>query len=248
MPLTFGVKSKDVVPSTGNGNYLRRFKNGETLVRFIDEIDEWEEFYEHFTPDKQGFPCTRDRATCPGCQSDNPNVSKASRRWATYVFLVKAGTVLPYALPNTLKEFMEERRDKNDGTVTNRDYAVVRSGEGMQDTKYYADQEDKYPMDLPALHKQITLTIQTCYQDSYDAVWGPPTGAEAREAAQSDVPPTKPATSSVGEPDDGELTESSIRKMNRLELRLLCTKGGVAFDTDDTKNELIDKLLAELGE
>jgi hypothetical protein len=39
-----------------------------------------------------------------------------------------------------------------------------------------------------------------------------------------------------------------IRKMSRLELRLLCTKGGVEFEPEDTKNELIDRLLIELGE
>lgn len=253
--MRFGQRKADA-PERGGGVYLRRFKKGETKLRFLEEPDEWIEFWEHFTPDKRGFPCTQDKETCPGCTSTNEDVARAGRKYAAYVYLPKMDKVLPFAMPVTLADSFERRyernKDENDrNTLTNRDYVVIRTGDGFE-TKYDVDQEDRYPVDLEALRKQIPYTIEECLEAAYEEVWGrdeeaKPATAKGVEHTPGDPnPPTEPT--GQGQAESEVLTEAKIRQMDKTELRALCDKGGVAWDEADTRSELIERLLEEFGD
>lgn len=253
--MQFGKKKKDA-PERGSGNYLRRFQKGETKVRFLDEQDEWTEYWEHFTPDRKSFPCTEDKESCPGCTSTNESIAKASRKYATQVLLVKQNQVLPFIVPVTLADRLSVRAEKNGGTIVNRDYAILRSGDGF-DTEYDVDQEDKYPVDLGELRKKISIDIQECFNESFNAVWGgdkpateKPAAKPAKEHTPGDAdPPTEPAAEAAAASGDEEtLTEAAVRAMEKPDLRVLCEKAELAWDDDDTKSELIEKLLAYAGE
>ena len=257
MGLTFGVKQKDAHDREYSGNYLRSFKKGETLVRFLDETGEWIRYWEHHTTDGKSFPCTEDRESCPGCTHENEKVRRASKRYGVNLLLVKQGIVLPFKLPVTLYDRLVVRAERNDGTVTNRDYVIIKSGSGL-DTEYDVDQEDKYSVDLAELHKKA-YNIQEILGESYAEVWGDPDAPKAKDEPKSkgeskeeakDVPPTEPAakSESAGEAGEVEMTEASIRAMGKSELRALCTKVGLEFTEDDTSSELADKLIAAYGD
>lgn len=252
--MQFGVKKKDAPEPTG-GKYLRRFAKGETKVRFLDEPDEWIMFKEHFTPDRKGFPCTMAEG-CPGCTSDVESVRRAGRKYAAQVLLIKSNQVLPFAIPVTLAERLAIRAERNGGTLVNRDYVVLRSGDGF-DTEYDVDQEDKYPLDLAELHKKIQVEIQDCFLASFNEVWGSVDNpvrqvskAEAREATQDEnVPFSRPTSQSesAAKSDEEELTEAQIRAMDVDQLAHLCSRAGLSVDMFATKDELIELLLKEFG-
>lgn len=240
--MQFGQKKKDA-PDAG-GTYLRRFKKGETKVRFLDESDDWNAYREHYTPDRKSFPCTEED-TCPGCTSENDSVRKASRKYATQVLLVKQQIVLPFSVPISLSDRLAVRAERNGGTLTNRDYVVLRSGDGF-DTEYDVDQEDKYPVDLADLRKKITVEIQDCHKEAFEAVWGstsepktPTNGSKPADDAAADVPPTD---------DSAEMTEADLRAMSREDLVKLCEKAELKVDEDASRTQLVDALLKAFGE
>lgn len=243
MVMVFGTRKADA-PERGNGIYLRRFKKGETRVRFLYETDDWTEYWEHFTPDKKSFPCTEDRTTCPGCTSDNENVAKASRKYATQVLMVKTNQVVPFVIPVSLADALGRRAERNEGKITTRDYAIMRSGDGF-DTEYDVDQEAAYPVDLDELRAKISVEIQDCFRESYNAVWGTDAkpAAQTAETAQPDSADTAASAAT-----DTVLTEAKIRAMERSGLRDLCDQHSLAYDSTDTKSELVEKLLASFGD
>lgn len=252
--MQFGKRKADA-PPRGTGNYLRRFPKGETKVRFIDEPDDWIEYWEHFTPDRKGFPCTEERDTCPGCTSSNEAVRKASRKYAANVHLVKTGQVLPHIIPVSLADRFSTRAERNDGTLLTRDYVVIRSGDGF-DTEYDVDQEDKYEVDFKALRAKAEIDIQDCFREAFIDVWGDlnKTGSPSDipdEHTPGDAdPPTEPAGQSASAADQGDvvLGEKQIRAMDKAQLRSVCDTAGLSYDPEDTASELVDKLLAAFGE
>lgn len=255
--MEFGTPKKDA-PERGAGKYLRRFKPGENRVRFLEDTDDWLEFWEHRIG-RNAFPCTGDKQTCPGCTHEDEKVYKASQRYGTYVYLPQNKAVLPFAVPRTVCDKMEIRAARNDGTITSRDYVIIRTGEGIG-TEYDVDNEEKYDLDLKALLKEgrEKLTVQECLQESWNEVWGNNgegaatatriAATEDREKAQNDDPPSDAAAQNdSGTPPDTTLTEAEVRAMEKPALRDLCKRAEVAYDDDDTKTELIEKLFAKVA-
>jgi len=78
----FGKKAGTINsgPSTGTGEWPKGLRAGETRVRFVAEIADWQEYWEHYDESVKFFPCTGDKATCPGCTSANERTAKASKR------------------------------------------------------------------------------------------------------------------------------------------------------------------------
>src|SRR5580765_1006110 len=99
--MKFGIRAAEST-STTDGDYIRYFKKGETRLRFLEEVGDWTEYWAHFNASKQrDYPCTGDRKTCPGCNSENEREAKASKRFLTNA--VHEGFVNLYKVPASLK-------------------------------------------------------------------------------------------------------------------------------------------------
>lgn len=244
--MKFGQRKADAPAiSDGTGNYLRNFKDGDTVIRFIDEPDEWIVFREHYTTDRRSFPCTEDRDTCPGCTSDIESVQRASRKYGTNVWLVKSDLVLPFRIPMSLAKRVFSRAERNDGTITNRDYVIMKSGKGM-DTEYDLEAEDKYTVDLDALRAKA-LNVQEILAESYDEIWGDGKDSSLAKKAKEEEPlPSKPEVKSASADDSGdvEIDEDALYEMGLTDLVTLASKVGVSVPTDAKKSDVIRALIS----
>jgi hypothetical protein len=245
--MKFGTPKKDAPDDyTGDGLYLRSFKDGDTVVRFLEETDDWVQFREHFTADRKSFPCTQDKWSCPGCTSDDESVQRSSRKYATNVYVVKGGYVAPYRIPITLAKKMFTRSERNDGTVLNRDYVIMRTGKGM-DTDYDVEQEDKYTLDVKALRKD-GQDIEEILQASFSEIWGSvdePVDRGAESKAE-DIPSRfeRSSDDSDSEPENVVIDEDALYDMALADLKDLAVKAGVDVKGNARKSDVIRALLS----
>ena len=255
--MKFTSKRGDVSDAEVSGNYLRNFKNGTTTIRFLQEMDEWDKYREHYTLDGKSFPCIKGEGNCPGCNHENEKVSKSSRKYATNVYFVEPGLVLPVRIPITLAKRLETRAERNGNTLLTRDYVVIRKGSGM-DTDYDVDQDEKYAIDTAAKLKE-GADIDAILEANFREQWGDPedyargeskssgftadeVDAESRaKKAADDVPPTESSSQSASA-DDEEIDEEDLYKMSREQLEVVAMKVGVAFD-GMTDTQLIRKII-----
>lgn len=157
--MKFGKKAGTINsgPSTGGGtDWPKSLKPGETRVRFVEEIAEWQEYWEHFDDTVKFFPCTGDKSTCPGCTSSNEKTARASKKYLAPVLDPNTGRVYGLKMGQDLANRLSLRNDRNNGTITNRDYTLIRSGSGL-DTEYDVEQEEKVAIDLSAYEGVIDL-------------------------------------------------------------------------------------------
>lgn len=236
--VAFGTKKKDAAVSSGNGIWLRNFQRGETTVRFIDEPEDWIVFKEHYNSDKHWFPCSSE-VTCPGCSSDDEQQRRKSTKYATNLYLVKSGEVRPFKIPISLANALERRAERNGGTICNRDYAILKSGSGLE-TSYDVDQEAKYDLDAKPLRAQAH-NIEDILQERWKEVVGEDDAAEVVE----EKIPFKETTDDA--PTVVEFNEGVIRKMSIIELSQLATDAQVDLGEADTKEDMADKLITALG-
>jgi hypothetical protein len=245
--MRFGQRSADV--SDSEGKYLRAFKKGDNLVRWLEEINDWTRYYEHRKNNK-GFPCTGDQQTCPGCSSPDEDVQDGRKKYATYVWFVKMNKVLPVKVPSSLRDRMVTRAERNDGTVLNRDFVVIRSG-SMLDTEYDVDKDEAYDVDIKAKLKESPFTVQEALEAAYRDVWGSLPDEDAPQQdknAKETVPPTEPASQrDQGKQEDATLTEADVWEMDVPALRNLCDKAGLRYEKNATKQDLVVKLLREFA-
>jgi hypothetical protein len=261
--MRFGTKKRDVQESEFNDKYLRNFKNGETKVRFLEEPEEWILYQEHFTRDRQSFPCTMDTTSCPGCISEDEQMQRRSRKYGTHLLLVEPNIVLPFKISITLASRLTARAERNNGTIVNRDYLILRSGEGLR-TEYDVDADEKYPLDTDALLTKATASIEEILQDMFTQVWGDPDQYKPKDEYRpkaklssvskqdDDVPDAlklkheREGMDVYVPPADDEITEAQIRAMTRSQLIALWKKAGWdGFNDDWNKTEIIDAILAK---
>lgn len=244
----FSVKKSEAPASGGEGVYLRSFPKGETTVRFLEEPDEWRLYYEHFVG-QQSFPCTGDTNSCPGCTHDSEDVQRRSRKYGTFVYNTKWNDVVPYKLPMTLANRLTNRAEKNDGTITNRDYVVIRSGDGLR-TEYDVDSDEKYTVDVQGLlRKANPSTIEEVLESMYKQVWGdleveqePRAPKQASDRMKKEVKDDTPPWEEKAK-DDEEITEAQLRSMTRSQLKEVWTKAGWdGWDDDWDKSEILTEI------
>ena len=240
--MQFGVKkSEEKVYAGGDGDflpYLRNFREGDNEVRFIDEVEDWIGFAEHYTPEAKSFPCTGDRNECPGCTSDNEKMARASRKYATNVKLIQNDMVLPFRIPMSLAKKLFNRAERN-GTITNRDYIVMREGKGLE-TEYDLEQGDKSEVNLDDLRAK-GHDIEDILRTSYEEVWGgPDKPAKAEKPKQEEKPPFDAS-------GDVEIDEESLRAMSRNDLLALAASNSITVDEDGSKGEILDVILVAAG-
>ena len=156
--MKFGRKAGTINsgPSAGGVDWPKALRPGETRVRFVEEIAEWQEYWEHFDDVVKFFPCTSDKATCPGCTSASERTARASKKYLAPVLDPTSGRVYGLKMGQDLANRLSLRNDRNNGTITNRDYTLIRSGQGL-DTEYDVEQEEKVAIDLSAYQGVIDL-------------------------------------------------------------------------------------------
>jgi hypothetical protein len=246
--MQFGKRKADAPAIVeGSGDYLRNFKDGEVTVRFIEETDDWITFREHYTKDRKSFPCT-ENSECPGCNDSDEDVRKASRKYATNIMLVKNEMVLPFRIPVSLAKRLFARSERNGGTITNRDYVVMKTGKGL-DTEYDVEQEDKYTVDLDSLKaqaKDVQEILRITYEENAPVaekitMERPKPKDEAEEPLPSK--PEAQSDSAETSGDDIEIDEDTLYEMELTDLIDLAGKAGVEVPTDAKKSAVIRALI-----
>jgi hypothetical protein len=251
--MRFGTAKKNISEGPRDADWLRNFKAGDTKVRFIEECDDWIVYREHFMEGKS-FPCTQDRNACPGCLSADEQVSRASRKYATSVLMPETGYVVPIKMPVTLVNRLVARAERNNGTITNRDYIIIKDGKGLE-TTYDVEQDDKYDVDTDALKRQAK-DIESILTQSYIDAWGEmpddvstlkpkakakPAVKEEDEEIPFDAASAKEAVSEV-------VDEEAVRKMTKRELVELANRASISISEDGEREDIIEELLTSMAE
>jgi hypothetical protein len=241
--MEFGTRVKDAVETDGDGSYLRNFAPGDTTVRFCEELDEWIKFWQHFNEeDKRSYPCTGDRSTCPGCNSENVKEAKASLHYGTTVKLIDRDVYMPMRMKVSIYKKMKTRSERNDGTILNRDYIIIREGKGLE-TEYDVEADKVYNISSKEL-KDNLFDIAEILKNSFYEMW--PELEEAEKGTQEPVAKkTRTASPVEEESQDEEITEADLKKMGIRDLRALARKHGVDSEVCElgTKPELIDAII-----
>lgn len=244
------------------------FPAGSTTVRFLDELDDWTEYWEHYDAnEKKFFPCNGDRNKCFGCV----NGLNASHRWLANAYIVstdapkaKAGYVNLYKVPKSLMSKFIRHYDRK-GSVTINDYEVIRLGSGI-DTEYDLERGDESDFDFDA-HAPNVVNHEEALLIQYNEYYNPQASAEvddevpppakaskpaAAQAEKKDIgdPPSEPQqTESSDESDEEILTEEEIMKMNFEELEDLAKRAGLELPASLTEaTELAEWIVKEVGE
>lgn len=268
--MRFGTPASET--NDNSGDYLRNLKSGDTKVRFLHEIPTWVGYYEHFIG-KQAFPCTGDRMTCPGCTHEDTSVQKATRRWAANVLLVDQGSVVPMKLANTIKKKCENRAARNDGSITTRDYTLIKEGQSLE-TTYDVDQDEKYRINLED-YEESMQDLHEILKSMFEEVWGdaddyaPENQAPAekpkrkRETVDDQIerweeekaaaktpakkaaakPPAKKAAAKPEPEEDTEVSLEDLRAMTLMELIQLADKENIDINGLKDAEEIIAKIV-----
>jgi hypothetical protein len=250
--MKFGQKKSEAPPLSDNGGmYLRNFKDGDTVVRFLQPTDDWIIFREHYTADRRSFPCTEDRDTCPGCTSEIESVQRASRKYGTNIWLPKNDIVLPFRIPMSLAKRMVAREERNDDGILNRDYVVMKSGKGM-DTEYDVEADDKYAVDVASLLTK-GMDVQEILSISYEEVWGEAKSSNIVKAAKEPEkvvePEEFPTETDQSDDDAGSveelvIDEDALYDMTLVDLKDLAVKAGLKVASNSKKSDVIRALLS----
>lgn len=186
--MAFGTKAgenvrDDIKRSSGQGNFMKTVQDGKDLrVRFLQDPEDWYKFREHYSEETKFFPCTQDD-TCPGCNSDSEKTQRSSRRYAASVIDVKEGKVICLKMPVDLANRVTLKCDRNNGTLLDRDYTLIRTGKGL-DTTYNVETEDKTNIDLSRYEK---IDAEALLVESYEEAFGQGSGGGSK--APEEKPP-----------------------------------------------------------
>lgn len=275
--MQFGVKAAvepeydpDAQPSSGS--FIKYFKDQKTTLRFLDEIDDWTSVWMHFSPSKnREYPCTGNKAECPGCNAENEREAKGSKRYITNALNPESGFVDLYKIPMSLKTDFDRQADRF-GTIRDRDYSIFKDKVNGK-TEYSMDREEKVDLDL-SQHEEYIKDHQEALSEAFREVWGalpdepdyvapdflgndgftrsgylPSIKKEETVLPKREIPvdpPTKPAAQRHEEQQE-EMTEAQLRAMEFEELIEVFKRAEVPVPSFTDKNDLVDQLIAALS-
>lgn len=274
--MKFGTKASEETKSarTGGsgGKFINYFKEGDTRVRFLEEMGEWTSYWEHFHQVKRrSYPCTTDKSSCPGCiyEAENPNAFKASKRYLVNAVAMDTEQqyVNLYKIPISIKDDLERYADK-DGSITARDYTVVNFKDDGGRVKYSVDREEREPFDISSKAGQMQ-DHEKALTDAYIEVWDelpedsvptikrsepkkPENLSQAMAHAKIDEePPSEPAGAvqpeQASDEDEQELTEAEIRAMSSDQLKALFIQAELVVPDTNDAAQLADTLIDQLS-
>lgn len=232
---------------TGGTRWMRTLKPGEYRMRFLDETDDWIQYWEHYNPTPGGFPfpCTGDKSTCPGCTSGIEKMEKASPKYAVNA---KVGDYVDiYKFPTKLFNKMEIRSERNGGTITDRDFLITRIGNDTS-TDYDIDMLTKSPLEKAYFDKRhdIQQSLEAAFKEAWPDWVQPEAGERVQDAPRKQDRVEKPKEQSSGldefskpadsaqqdAPAEKEVTEAELRAMSARELMKLCVDEDIRLPAD----------------
>lgn len=276
--MKFGTSVKDYKATSSNsaGRIISWLKEGDNVLRFLEEYPEWTVYYQHFDRNRRrGYPCNNeDRANCPGCKEREEDQRMAEiedrepRIWGAQKFylvnvLTQQGYVNLYQIPASAVSSVERMYSKYD-TITDREYTIVKYKGDDGRWKFDLERGDPDTIDL-SQYKSRMADHSTALENAYNELWGPGTEAAQIEAPKAgkdtmrstgwndaqkmDKPPTEPAGAAEPEQEDEALTidESDLRKMSAKELVSLIKQCELPVPETTNSNELADYLITKLN-
>lgn len=241
---------KDSLKKGGAGYLTRVPKDGSMTVRFLTEPEgNWVEYMEHYNADFNFFPCVE--GDCVGCENQKDG-DYPSKRFLANALDVEEGKVVPLVLPKTLAAALMRRYDRY-GTLTDRDYTLMRTGDGF-DTTYDVEAEaptkvnvKRYDLlDLEeALEKQLPgAEVDDEDEDDEPEIPAKKFGGKKRRPApepedeDDDVEDDEDDEEEVDEP---EWTRDSLDGKSLRELKRIAHDNG--YKPVDTKGLDVDALI-----
>lgn len=203
-PLKFGQAASDYTPSENSDEvWIRTFKDPATQIRICPAVREndkgvtvygaeaWVMEREHYAEGIGSFPCAaRFGVSCVGCDDANEDVSQRRRQYYINALdekgdlrVYKFGVKLYKIFLGRQQRFLSNDPD-NKQALSDRDYVIIRSGKGRDDTIYDPEPADKYEVEFPSPLHDISQIIT----DRYEAALIAYTGSGSEEAK-----PAKPA-------------------------------------------------------
>lgn len=148
-----GDVAKARVRNKQGDNFILTVKaDSELAVRFLDEPSKWTEFWQHYidTADPRAFPCND--GDCVGCDSGD----RPTKKWAARVIDVTEGKVRIFVMGKTVWEKLTGRRAFNKfHTILDRNYTIIRTGAGKNDTEYDIEAEPRSRINLEKYKAEI---------------------------------------------------------------------------------------------
>lgn len=142
-------KLKASVKKGANSSYLSRIGAEGITVRFMQEPDEWIEYFEYYDETEKQF--------FPEVEGVTPNLSegqRSSKRYLAAAVDVAEGKVIPLVLPKSVVSILVKKYEKYN-TLIDRDYEITREGTGF-DTEYDVTPEPPMKMKM-ARYQMIDL-------------------------------------------------------------------------------------------
>ena len=177
--------------------WIKGFKEGEAKVRpWPIPTGQWISYREHYDRALKRFvPCSEE-PECLACNSQYESVKDRPRKWIMPA-LDKDGRLQYFKLgAKAFRKFKAREQRDPDGTLSNRDWLVIRSGTSMNDTEYDVDPSDKYKVKFKDAEVQpiSNAEMKSMLGQKYDEYEADMRGEDGEEDAEKwDEPPAKKA-------------------------------------------------------
>lgn len=205
----FGTRAAEFPEANQSGNnddvWIRTFNQESTIIRIapveavledgreVKGTEAWIKELEHY--DKKGFgrsfPCPVPHGfrkdQCPGCTHKDEDVRKRSAKWyfnalddKDYLRVFKIGVKL-------LRKF--KLREQRLGTLSDRDYEVIRSGKEFNEIEYDLEAGDKDTREFPEELHDIGEILSRNWKEALEYYSGKTSGkAEETDDHEEDAP------------------------------------------------------------
>lgn len=164
----------------GGDVWVKGFKDPQTLIRWMEEADDFEVYMEHFKRNlgtngsfffcngyhlEEGRPPYKNKDECEGCMDEDSKVQRTSLKFAGNALDVD-GRLQVYKIGSQLHEKLSARQQRT-GTITDRDMVVLRNGTGLE-TNYDIDVEDPSPLgEAPEKLHNIESLLHEAYRETF---------------------------------------------------------------------------------
>ena len=214
--MPFGKKASQYEKERGDENevWIKGFRDGETRVRFLMVPDDMITYREHYAEAPIGyFPCSEEK-DCVGCQDDSQQVRQRTRRFATLA-LNDRGQQQVYKVGSRVHRSLKSKEQRlqttGGGSITDRDYVVVRSGKNFNDISYDIEPGEKYAVEFTEEPYDIGQILEQAYAKAVKAYAGDTSSAPV-ENPKAEPPARRSPVQSSEEIDELARKEAEAAK------------------------------------